>query len=192
MIRASIILEDLLAREPPKQLTLDWLTKSLDKHSFGLIVLLFALLAAAPGISILGALLLLIPGIQMIVGLSAPSFPRWIAVRPLPAKQIAPVMQRAVSVLRIVETVIHPRWPTPPQATKRIVGIVVMILTIRILLAPLPLSNVIPAVLIALISLAYLEEDGLTLFVSIAAGLLLGVIELGFAATIIQAGHHYL
>ena len=48
----------------------------LDKQSFGLIMLLLAIVAAAPGISILGGLLLLIPAVQMIAGRSAPIFPR--------------------------------------------------------------------------------------------------------------------
>ena len=40
---------------------------------------------------------------------------------------------------------------------------VVIILDALIVLAPIPLTNVVPALLIALISLAYLEEDGLLL-----------------------------
>ena len=36
----------------------------------------------------------------------------------------------------------------------------VALLTVRLLLNPIPFSNVVPAILIALIALAYLEEDG--------------------------------
>jgi hypothetical protein len=43
----------------------------------------------------------------------------------------------------------------------------VVLLTARLLLNPIPLSNVVPAVLIALIALAYLEEDGLLLTVGL-------------------------
>ena len=55
---------------------------------------------------------------------------------------------------------IHPRWSTPLDVTKRLVGAVVVMLNTILLLTPLPLSNVVPALVIALISLAYLEEDG--------------------------------
>jgi hypothetical protein len=69
---------------------------------------------------------------------------------------------RVVPVLRYLERVIHPRWLTPFEATKRVVGGVVLLLGVS-LLAPIPLSNVPPALLIVLIAFAYLEEDGLLL-----------------------------
>ena len=76
-------------------------------------------------------------------------------------------MQRAVPVLRFLEKMIHPRWTTPLEATKRLVGIVVMLLSIALVLTPIPFSNVVPALVIALISLAYLEEDGLLLSIAL-------------------------
>jgi hypothetical protein len=69
-------------------------------------------------------------------------------------------MQRAVPVLRFLEKMIHPRWPTPLQATKRLVGIIVIMLNITVVFSPIPFNSVVPALVIALISLAYLEEDG--------------------------------
>ena len=61
----------------------------------------------------------------------------------------------------------YPRWPIPHQATKRLVGIVVLLLDVTVTFTPLPLSNIIPALLIGLISLAYLQEDGLVLSVAL-------------------------
>jgi hypothetical protein len=72
-------------------------------------------------------------------------------------------------VLIYLEKFIHPRWPTPLKAAKRLVGAVVMLLGIVMVLAPIPLSNVVPALVIALISLAYLEEDGLALTIALLA-----------------------
>jgi hypothetical protein len=51
-------------------------------------------------------------------------------------------------VLRYLEKVIHPRWPTPLEATKRLVGIVVVILNTTLVFTPIPLSNVVPALVI--------------------------------------------
>jgi hypothetical protein len=48
-------------------------------------------------------------------------------------------------VLRYLEKLIHPRWPTPLDATKRLVGAVVVLLNITLLFTPVPLSNVVPA-----------------------------------------------
>ena len=44
-----------------------------------LIMLLLAIVAVAPGISVLGGLLLLVAAFQMIASSSAPVFPRWSA-----------------------------------------------------------------------------------------------------------------
>ncbi len=53
----------------------------MHKRSFGLIMLLLAVVAIAPGVSIVAGLLLMIPAFQMIAGRTAPVFPRRIAVR---------------------------------------------------------------------------------------------------------------
>jgi hypothetical protein len=73
---------------------------------------------------------------------------------------------------------IHPRWPTPLEATKRLVGTVVVILNATLVFTPIPLSNVVPALVIALISLAYLEEDGLLLSIALLAAAIVLAIEL--------------
>jgi hypothetical protein len=48
--------------------------------------------------------------------------------------------------------------------TKRAVGVVVLLLTLVLLLAPVPMIQVVPALVIVMISLAYIEEDGILLF----------------------------
>jgi hypothetical protein len=137
-----------------------------------MIMLLLALAAMVPGVSIVAGLLLMIPAFQMLAGRPAPIFPRRIANHPLPTRHLAAPVQRAVPVLRYLEKFVHPRWPTPFEATKRLVGIVVIILDTAVAFAPLPLSNVVPALLIALIALAYLEEDGLVLSIALLGSLI--------------------
>ena len=61
--------------------------------------------------------------------------------------------------------------------TKRLFGAVVVLLNVTLLFTPVPLSNVVPALVIALISLAYLEEDGLLLSIALLAGVIVLVIE---------------
>ena len=177
-IPASVVLQELHDAAPADQFTLGWLMDRLQKQSFGLIMLLLAIVAIAPGISIVGGLLLLIPAFQMIAGRTAPVFPRWITDRPLPTKHLGAVVQRAISVLKYLEKVVRPRCPTPPDLTKRVVGIFVVLLSARLLLMPIPLSNILPAILIALISLGYLEEDGVLLWISLLAALVVLAVDL--------------
>jgi hypothetical protein len=178
LTQTSVVLQRLHDEAPTGHFTLEWLMGSLRKRSFGMIMLLLAVVAIAPGVSIVAGLLLMIPAFQMIAGRSAPVFPRRIATRPLPTRHLAALVQRTVPVLRYLEKIIRPRWPTPFEATKRLVGAVVMILNIVLVLAPVPLSNVVPAVVIALISLAYLEEDGLLLSIALLVAVIVLTVAL--------------
>jgi len=168
-ICVSAVLQQLHDEAPTDHFTLGWLLGRLHKHSFGIIMLLLAVIAMAPGICLIAGLLLMVPAFQMIAGHSAPVFPRRISARPLPTRHLARLIRRAVPVLRYVEKMAHPRWPTPHQATKRLVGTIVVIQNTTLLFAPIPLFNVVPALVIALISLAYLEEDGLLLSIALLA-----------------------
>ena len=179
VIPASAILQELHDEAPADHFTLGWLMGSLPKQSFGLIILLLAIVAAAPGICLIAGLMLLIPAFEMIAGRPAPVFPSWIAARPLPVRHLGTLVQHAIATLKYLEKAIHPRWPTPPEATKRVVGVAVMMLSARLILAPLPLSNIFPAVVIALIALAYLEEDGLVLTIGLLVGFIILAVDLG-------------
>ena len=174
LVPTSAVLQRLHDGMPTDHFTLGWLMQGLHKRSFGIIMLLLALVAITPGLSILAGVLLMIPAFQMIAGMPAPVFPRRIAARALPARHLAAVVQRSVPMLRYLERVVHPRWHTPLQATKRLVGAVVVILSATLVFIPIPLSNVIPALVIGLISLAYIEEDGVLLAIALlAAGIVL-------------------
>ena len=172
LIPASVVLQRLHDEVPADHFTLGWLTHSLHKRSFGIIMLLIALVAIAPGLSFVAGLLLMIPAVQMIAGKAAPVFPRRIATRSLPTRHLAAAVQRSIPLLRYLEKVIHPRWHTPLEATKRLVGTVVVLLSATLVLIPIPLSNVVPASVIALISLAYLEEDGVLLSIAVLAAVI--------------------
>jgi hypothetical protein len=118
--------------------------------------------------------------VQLIVGRAEPVFPHFIMTRRLPTKQLLRLGDRAIHVLKYLEKAVHPRWPMTFEVGKRAVGVMVLLLTIVLLLTPVPLSNVAPAMVISLISLAYIEEDGLLLSVGFLAAIIL--IGLGSAA----------
>jgi hypothetical protein len=141
-------------------------------------MLLLGVVAIAPGVSVVAGLLLMIPALQMIAGRHAPVFPRRIADRPLPTRRLAALVQRAVPVLRYLEKMVYPRWHIPTEATKRLVGVVVAILSITLVFAPIPLSNVVPALVIAMIALAYVEEDGLALLIALLAAVIVLAVAL--------------
>jgi len=177
-IPTSALLDGLLRDANAERVTLGWLLDGLGDRSFGLVMLLLALLGAMPGASAIVAPLLVILAVQMMLGHAGPVFPRRIAERSVPTQALARVLGRAVPVLRAIEGFVHPRWPTPFGATKRGVGLAVVLLSV-LLLAPIPLSNVPPALAIALLAIAWLEEDGILLCIALAASALLLAIAAG-------------
>jgi hypothetical protein len=167
----SVILSNLLDEAPPDRVTLGWIIDSLQERSFGLVMLLLALVALVPGLSTFVGALLTIPAIQMILARHSPVLPRFVSGRQLPTSRLAALISRATPVLRRIEMLIRPRWPTPFEATKRAVGGVILLLSVT-MVAPIPLSHIIPSLAIMLLALAYLEEDGVMLCVALATALL--------------------
>jgi len=167
----SAVLDGLLGPEAPERVTLGWLLDGLGERSFGVVLLLLALLGLLPGVSAVAGVLLTVPAVQMVLARRGAVFPRRVAARRFEAERLARVVRRVVPVLRWLERFIRPRWATPFGATKRAVGGVVLLLAAS-LLAPVPLSNVAPALAIALIAFATLEEDGALLGSALATAAL--------------------
>jgi len=178
-VPASVILQELHDRPPTGPVTLQWLVERLGQQSFGIFILLLAIIAIIPGVAFLAGVLLLITALQMMFGRAELRFPGWLSNRELPTRHVGTVMQRAIPILAYLERGIYPRLASPTEVTKRIVGMIVFVLAVRLLTAPFPFSNVLPAILIAFISLTYLEQDGLLLTAGAVVGCLALVAEFG-------------
>jgi hypothetical protein len=158
-VPTSVVLEKLLRDAPPDDVTIAWLIGSLSKRSFGLVMLLIALVGLVPGVRVFIGILLAFPAFQMMLGQESPSLPRFIARRRIPTPKIARLVHRTIPLLKRLETIIHPRWHPPFEATKRVVGLIILLLAAT-LIWPFPFSHIVPALVIMLVSFAYLEEDG--------------------------------
>ena len=60
----SAVLNDLLGDAPKEQVTLEWLMGRLGDRSFGLVLLLLALLGLLPGVSAVAGVLLMVVAVQ--------------------------------------------------------------------------------------------------------------------------------
>jgi hypothetical protein len=169
-IPTSQLFQAVLKNAPIDHVTLAWLLEHLRHRSFGMAMLLLGLIAMVPGVSVLAGLLLAALGFQMMMAHEALILPRFITLRPLPARGIGWLIDRSIPVMKMLEKVIRPRWHTPFVATKRVVGFVVLILAATLFM-PIPLSNIIPGALTMLIAFAYLEEDGILLCIALSASL---------------------
>jgi hypothetical protein len=185
---SSRVLEEVIHQAPADYFTVGWLTSTLQQRSFGIVMLFLGLLAMIPVGSTVPGLMLAAMAVQLIAGRGEPVFPHFITTRRLPTRHLLRLGGRAVHVLKYLEKAVHPRWPIIFEATKRVVGAIVLLLTAVLLLTPVPLSNIAPAMVIALISLAYVEEDGLLLSAALlAAIILIGIASAAVWGTIVGA-----
>jgi hypothetical protein len=170
---SSRVLQEVIRQAPAEYVTVGWLTSALHRDSFGIVMLCLGVLATTPVGSTVPGLILAVMAVQLIVGRGKPAFPHFIMTRRLPTKQLLRLGGLAMHVLKYLEKLVHPRWPRTFEAAKHAVGVMVLLLTLVLLLTPVPLSNVAPAMVISLISLAYIEEDGLLLSVGFLAAIIL-------------------
>jgi hypothetical protein len=158
----SVVLERLILDAPSGSVNLGWLLERLGPRSFGFVLLLLGICALLPVVSPIVGLLLTIPAFQMIRAHAAPVFPRRFAHRSVATTSLAAMTGRVIPALRYLERLVRPRWPTPFETTKRVIGGFVLTLGL-LLLVPLPLSNIPVSITIMLMAFAYLEEDGILL-----------------------------
>ena len=109
-IPASVVLQRLQDKAPADHFTLGWLMESLGKHSLAIVMLLLALVAMAPAISIEPGPLIVILALQMIIGHLRRSPMRY--RHALATRHLAARVQRIVPVLKYLEEFIHARWHT--------------------------------------------------------------------------------
>ena len=173
-VPTSQLLAELVDDAPQDHVTLVWLTDNLQERSFGIVMLLLAVMGLVPGASGVVGGLIGVLATQMVLGHRAPVFPRFIRSRAVETSKIARALGRVTPVLMHIEKLIRPRWHTPFGVTQRVVGGFILVLG-GALLVPIPLSNVPPSLVIALIALAYIEHDGVLL----CAGLIAAVVVTG-------------
>jgi hypothetical protein len=121
-VPTSDVLLRLIHEAPAGHVTLAWLMGHLRTRSFGIILLLLGVCGLLPVVSPVAGLLLSIPAFQMIRVHSVPVFPRRLAERPVATDKLAAMLLRIIPALRYLEYFIRPRWHTPFETTKRVIG----------------------------------------------------------------------
>jgi hypothetical protein len=169
-VPTSVHLSTMLDGAAVGRVSIGWLMAQLGRRSFGLTLLMMAVIAFIPGASTVVGVLVAWPAVQMILGQEAGVLPSLIARREIGVDRLARVIDAITPRLAWLERLIRPRWPTPFQATKRLTGIVMLLLGLT-MISPVPFSHVVPALAIMFLALAYLEEDGIALLIGLIAAL---------------------
>ena len=160
----------MLDRAAEPRVSVNWLMEQLGERSFGLTLFTMAVIAFIPGASVVMGVLIAWPAVQMMLGHDAAVLPRLIARKRVGVDRLARLIGIVAPRLKWVERLVRPRWPKAFHVANRLTGVVMLLLGLS-LLSPVPFSQVVPALVIMLLALAYLEEDGIALVVALIAAL---------------------
>ena len=151
-----------------------------EDKGFGLLLIILSLPSALPvpaaGYSTPFGILILLLGLQMLVGRHSPWLPQKARKLTLSKKMTTRVTRAGNKILSYIEHLIKPRlsWLTHSSG-RRLMAVLVIIMSCLMIL-PIPTTNTFPAFVIFLIGIGLSEEDGLfgvgAIFIGILAVLL--------------------
>ncbi len=161
--------------EPASTARLGDIVDRLDERAFGFLLLLLALPCCLPFVYLLPqivALPMLALAGQMAMGGRHPWLPRKLHDRPFAVGAFQSVLKRAEKYVGWLERIASPRWrPVTGHLGHRLVG-ALMLIPIASILTPLPSTNTVPGIGVAITALGLIERDGLL----VIAGLLVGFV----------------
>jgi len=164
--------------------TLAWVLGHLHERAFGLFLLVLALPCCIPflyGVPQIVALPLLFIAAQMVMGRSTPWLPRKLGSRQVSTASLAALARRSDPWLRRVEAVSRPRFAAlTRRPLDQLVGLALLAFSASILV-PLPGTNTVPAVGVAITAIGLLQRDGIL----VGLGMIIGAV---WIATLLVAG----
>ncbi len=177
--RLSQVLDEIATDATRDRISVADLLVEMSGRAIGALLLLFALpnvLPTPPGTSAVLGMPLVYLAAQMMLG-RVPWLPPFIANRSMGREDFAQMISRATPLLARAEKLLKPRLSVLVRhPAERFIGAVCLILAI-VLMLPIPLGNMLPAIAISLIALGVLERDGVwVLFGLIVAGFSLFVV----------------
>ena len=161
-----------------------------QRRSFGGVLLILAILAMLPGISVFAGIAMTVPAFQLLMGYPAPVFPKSIRKRTVSVSALKRWGPKIINWVEMLEKLVRFRWPKLTSvAARRLMGLAILLLAI-IVTIPFPFSNFPPSVAIICFALGLLERDGLMVIIGSVVGLIaltIGVTILYITATWLAA-----
>ena len=180
---AAAVLADLVQGPPEERTTLGALVDRLEERAFGLMLLLLALPCAVPflyGVPQVMSAPMLFIAVQAVMGRRTLWLPDAFRSRSLRFGDLQAVQSRAKPWLQRLEYVAHPRLAAlVGRRFERLFGLVMLIGAISIAV-PLPLTNTVPGIGLAILAVGMIERDGLLML----AGAVLTLAWVGMLLTV--------
>ncbi len=180
----SALLEELaeLANSRKEKVHLSTIIEVFHERGFGVLLFLLALPAALPipalGINMIIALPILLLTVQQAMGRHTVWMPENIQKRTLKPKQITGFIKKARPIINFLEIFFKPRLAFITRGIFSImIGLFGTVFALSITL-PIPLTNTVPAMAVALMSIGVITRDGL----AVIGGIILGSLWVGLLA----------
>lgn len=179
-LKTSELLRETINNLKGSQIEVGDLIRQFERRSFGGVLLILALLAMVPGISIFAGIAMTVPAYQLLIGLKAPVFPKSVQKRKISVNALKRWGPRVITWVEILEKLVQFRWPMlTNDKAQRVMGLSILILA-AVVTIPFPFSNFPPSVAIICFALGLLERDGLMVLI----GSFIGVIAFMIGLTI--------
>ncbi len=173
----SVILLNLANEHKRNKISIKEIKDALHERGFGLLFLVFSLPLMVPlpiptGIGTALSVPLMFFAYQFMMNADSPWLPKWVLSKELSIDTFRKMIEKTLPYLRFVEKFLKKRLLTVSDSRKWeiFIGLFILLLQIPVAL-PMPLSNVIPAISIALIALGMLEKDGVMILIGKAVGI---------------------
>lgn len=190
----SAMLQTLAMDDSRDRIAVSDLLAALDDRALAALLFVFAapnILPVPPGTSaILGTPLVFLAA-QLAFG-RRPWLPAVIARRTMMRSDFAALVRRIGPWLARAERLLRPRavgLAVPPM--EYLVGLVCLLLAV-VLVLPVPLGNMLPALAISLLALGILERDGLWILAGLATAVVSAVVVSGVVFAMVKAAVYFL
>lgn len=178
---ASDMLERAVCNGTADLITLGELKASMHERGFGVVMLVFSVPLGfiPPGVAILVSLPVMLFAIQMIMALDSPWMPQWLERKSVKRATLAKVIEKTAPGLRKLEKFIRPRLYFASSRTgEQIIGVFSLIFALSVTV-PFPLTNLLPGIAVAIMSLGLISRDGVMILLGMVVGSIGTVIALG-------------
>jgi len=167
------LVADLAAVSGPDGLTIGQIRDRLDERAFGLMILILAIPCLVPALygvpQIVGVPILLLAG-QMLAGREEPWLPEGVLKRTVSKSMLDRMADFAVKRMGWLERLSRPRLKIfTTGIAERLAALFMILATVTIVL---PMTNTVPSVALALLSVGLIQRDGL--FVAAGATVAVG------------------
>lgn len=166
----SQLLREIVAGIEAERVDFRSLIEALGERGFGIFVLVLtlpAVIPAPPGVGSVFGLPLMYFAAQMLLGLPRPALPRRFADKTVATKDLRKVVDKAAPWLARLERLCRPgRMPglVAGRAQERAIGGLILFLALVVSL-PGPFTNGPPGLVVAILCIGLIEEDGLLILV---------------------------